>query len=372
MYAIAIRPGEPWSVRRIELPAPDLAAIPDGRGVRVRVLQAGLCGTDAEIAAGLFGNAPPGETDLVLGHEHLGQVVEVWPAVTEPGLQPGRLVVASNRRPGTSPWDAIGLQDFTADLATLERGIRFIHGFLVEQYVDDARFLTPVPDALLDVGVLTEPMSVIEKGLAQAWTVQRRLHVWHPERALVVGAGTIGLLGVLALRLRGIDVTCVARSPAPTANSRLVEDAGARYRSTAHGDLAAIARDHGPFDLVLEASGAAEMIPPAALALAPNGVLVLASVTSASRVVPVDLAAWNQAFVLWNRAMVGTVNSAPADWSAAVGTLAQAETVLPGWTARLITGRIAGLDPDAIRSHLQGVAGTIKTVVDIAEREPRA
>jgi glucose 1-dehydrogenase len=373
MRGIAVRPGMPWSVHRVDLPAPELGVVAGGRGVRVRVLTAGLCGTDAEIAAGLFGNAPPGETDLVLGHEHLGQVIETGPAVTEPGLAPGRLVVASNRRPGGSAWDAIGLQDFTADLATLERGIRFIHGFLVEEYVEDARFLTPVPDALLDVGVLTEPMSVVEKGLAQAWAVQRRLHLWTPERALVVGAGTIGLLGVLALRLRGVDVTCVARRRPPSVASALVEDAGARYRSTqdaGSADLAAIARDHGPFDLVIEASGAAEMIPPAALALAPNGVLVLASVTSAPRVVPVDLAAWNQAFVLWNRAMVGTVNSAPADWTAAVGMLAQAATVLPGWTRRLITTRIEGLDPDAIRTHLQGVHGSIKTVVHIAEPAP--
>lgn len=367
MHAIAIRPGEPWSVHRTELPPPTVDEIPGGRGVRVRVLQVGLCGTDAEIAEGLFGYAPPGEATLVLGHEHLGQVIAAGPAVTEPGLQPGRLVVASNRRPGTSAWDAIGLQDFTADAYTLERGIRAIHGFLVEEYVDDARFLTPVPDALVGVGVLTEPMSVIEKGLAQAWAVQRRLHHWEPATALVVGAGTIGLLGVLALRLRGIGVTCIARRRAPTTNSALVADAGARYLSTQDADIAAVTRAHGPFDLVLEASGAAELIPASALALAPNGVLVLASVTSAPRVVPVDLAAWNQAFVLWNRAMVGTVNSAPADWARAVETLGHAATALPGWTERLLTTRIDGLDPDAIRHHLEHPAGSIKTVVHIAE-----
>ena len=367
MQAIAIRPGEPWSVHRTELPPPRTDAIPGGRGVRVRVLEAGLCGTDAEIAEGLFGYAPPGEDTLVLGHEHLGQVIEAGPAVHEAGLQPGRLVVASNRRPGTSPWDQIGLQDFTADTYTLERGIRAIHGFLVEEYVEDARFLTPVPDHLLRVGVLTEPMSVIEKGFAQAWSVQQRLRIWEPRRALVVGAGTIGLLGVLALRLRGIDVTCVARRRAPTTNSTLVTDAGARYVSAQDADLATIAQAHGPFDLVLEASGAAELIPAAALTLAPNGVLVLASVTSAPKVVPVDLAAWNQAFVLWNRVMVGTVNSAPADWTRAVKTLGEAGVTLPGWTERLLTTRIEGLDPEAIRTHLQGARGAIKTVVHIAE-----
>jgi threonine dehydrogenase-like Zn-dependent dehydrogenase len=370
MQAIAVRPGEPWSVHRTEVTLPPLDVIPDGRGVHVRVLRVGLCGTDTEIAAGLFGNAPPGETSLVLGHEHLGQVVEVGPSVTDPGLQPGRLVVASNRRPGSSPWDAIGLQDFTADLDTLECGIRGVRGFLVEAYVDDARFLTPVPDALLEVGVLTEPMSVVEKGLAQAWTIQRRLGIWEPRRALVIGSGSIGLLAVLALRLRGIQATCVGRRRTPTRNSALVADAGARYVSLQDASLAETAATHGPFDLVIEASGAAEHLPGAAAALAPNGVLVLASVTSAPEVVPVDLAAWNQSFVLWNKAMVGTVNSAPADWQAGVARLAQAATVLPGWTQRLLTTRIDGLDPDAIRAQLRDGRGAIKAVVHVAEPLP--
>ena len=251
-------------------------------------------------------------------------------------------------------------------------GVRGLHGFLVVQYVDDARFLTPVPDALLDVGVLTEPMSVVEKGLSQAWTIQRRLGVWRPARALVVGAGTIGLLTTLALRLRGLDVTCIARSQAPTANSVLVEATGARYVSTRERGIATIAAQDGLFDLVLEASGAADLIPPSAMALAPNGVLVLASVTGGSTVVPVDLAAWNQAFVLWNRAMVGTVNSAPVDWRNGVVTLAQARTVLPGWTERLLTTRIEGLDPDAISRHLKDPGRSIKTVVHIAEPAPAA
>lgn len=367
MQAIAVRPGEPWSVHRTEVDLPPLESIPNGRGVQVRVLQVGLCGTDAEIAEGHFGYPPPGEPSLVLGHEHLGQVAAVGLAVTEPGLQPGRLVVASNRRPGDSPWDAIGLQDFTADLDIRECGIRGVRGYLVERYVEDARYLTPVPDALLEVGVLTEPMSVVEKGMQQAWAVQRRLHLWEPQRALVVGSGTIGLLAVLALRLRGIETCCIARRRPPTRNADLVADAGARYLSLQDGSLEDASLAHGPFDLVVEASGAAEHLPAAAATLAPNGVLVLASVTSASKVVPVDLAAWNQSFVLWNKAMVGTVNSAPVDWSAAVGTLAQAATVLPGWTGRLLTTRIDGLDADAILAHLQGGGDAIKTVVHLAE-----
>jgi threonine dehydrogenase-like Zn-dependent dehydrogenase len=369
MQAIAVRPGEPGSLHRRDVPWPSIDDVPGGRGVLVRVLQVGLCGTDAEIADGRFGHAPPGDEFLVLGHEHLGQVIAVGAAVDDPDLRPGRLVVASNRRPGTSLWDRVGLQDFTADAVTHERGIRGVHGFLVEAYVDEPAYLTPVPDALLATAVLTEPMSIVQKGIAQAWSAQRRLHLWRPMRALVVGAGTIGLLAVLALRLRGIEVTCFSRRRAPYRNSELVEAAGAGYASAAETDIAALARRDGPFDLVFEASGAAELVPGSALALAPNGILVLTSVTSLPRPVEVDIAAWNQSFVLGNRAMVGTVNSAPADFATAVGDLARATTEHPGWLEALLTTRIEGLDRDAIARQLHG-GDAIKAWIHIADPVP--
>lgn len=368
MKAVAITPGTPWSLHRRDLPVPRLDAVPGGRGVRVRVLDAGLCGTDAEVASGAFGHGPPGDDFLVLGHEHLGEIVEVGPGVDDPDLRPGRLVVASNRRPGRSLWDRVGLQDFTADPDVLEHGIRGLHGFLLEEYVEDPAFLTPVPDVLAHTGVLTEPMSVIAKGLDQVDAVQRRLHVWEPRHALVVGAGTIGLLAVLALRLRGLAVTCWSRRPAPYRNAELVVAAGGRYVSAADGDLAGLVRNGTEADIVVEASGAAELIAPAALAVAVNGVLLLTSVTSHTTVVPVDLAAWNQRFVLGNRAMVGTVNSSLAQFAAAAGVLARAHAELPGWTERLITHRIDDLDPDTIGARLRHRGDAIKTVVRVAER----
>jgi hypothetical protein len=368
VQAVAITPGIPWSLHRRELPAPRLDSVPGERGVRVRVLDVGLCGTDAEVASGAFGYGPAGSDLLVLGHEHLGEIVEVGPSVDDPDLRPGRLVVASNRRPGASLWDRVGLQDFTADPSVLEHGIRGLHGFLREEYVEDPAFLTVVPDVLKATGVLTEPMSVVTKGLDQVDAVQRRLHVWQPRRALVIGAGTIGLLAVLALRLRGFDVTCWSRRPAPYRNAELVTAAGGRYVSAAETDLPGLVADGPGDDIVVEASGAAELVAPAAMAVAVNGVLLLTSVTSHPTVVPVDLAAWNQSFVLGNRAMVGTVNSSLAQFAAAAGLLARAHAELPGWTDRLITHRIHGLDADAIGERLRARGDAIKTVVQVARR----
>src|SRR5436190_1242312 len=74
--------------------------------------------------------------------------------------------------------------------------------------------------------------NVAEKGVIQAFEIQRRLKVWRPRRAAVLGSGTIGLMAALILRLKGIEVTAFARTPAPYLNSDLLAAIGARYVST--------------------------------------------------------------------------------------------------------------------------------------------
>ena len=59
-----------------------------------------------------------------------------------------------------------------------------------------------VPAALKHTGVLLEPFTVVQKGITQAYEAQRRLRVWRPRKAAVMGAGTIGLLAALALPAR--------------------------------------------------------------------------------------------------------------------------------------------------------------------------
>jgi threonine dehydrogenase-like Zn-dependent dehydrogenase len=204
MKAIAAIPGQANSVHLAELPRPRLNEVPEGRGVLVRVLRVGLDGTDKEINAAAYGAAPPGSSFLVLGHESLGVVEQVGPAVSE--LRPGDHVVATVRRPGNSSYDGIGLQDFTTDDTYHEHGISTLHGFLTEHYVDDARYLVKVPAGLGEVAVLLEPTSVAEKGITQAYEIQRRLRIWSPKRAAVLGAGPLGLLAAMILRLRGLDV----------------------------------------------------------------------------------------------------------------------------------------------------------------------
>jgi threonine dehydrogenase-like Zn-dependent dehydrogenase len=365
MKAIAVIPGKPNSVHMAELPQPTLDQIPGGRGVLVRVLRVGVDGTDKEINSAEYGQAPAGSGFLVLGHEGFGIVEAVGDAVTE--LRKGDYVVSTVRRPGKSLYDAIGTSDMTTDDVYFERGINLLHGYLTEQYVEDAAFVVKVPRGLREVGVLLEPFTVVQKGIAQAYEIQRRLRVWQPRKAAVMGAGTIGLLATLALRLRGLEVATFSRTPKPYLNADLVEALGARYVSTTEVPIAD-AKQFGPFDLILEATGSSRVVFESSLALAKNGVLVLTSVTGGSGTLEVPADRINLEFVLGNKVMVGSVNANREYFETGVRDLALAEAEYAGWLKRLLTHPVQGLDRYAeLFEKLTTAKGAIKVFCEVAE-----
>ena len=366
MKAIAVYPGKPDSVHLAELPRPSVRDIANGRGVLVKVLRVGVDGTDKEINAADYGAAPEGYDFLVLGHESFGQVESVGPAVTE--VKPGDYVVATVRRPGTSIYDLIGTNDMTTDDTYFERGINLRHGYLTEYYVDDAEFIVKVPQGLKNVGVLLEPMTVVEKGIHQAYEIQRRLRVWRPRRAAVMGAGTIGLLATIALRLRGLEVTTFGLTRKPYLNSDLIEDIGARYESTAELPVIEGARERGPFDIIFEATGYSPVVFDSLQALGKNGVLVLSSVTGGDRKVEAPADKINLGFVLGNKVMVGTVNANREYFEMGVRDMAQAEAEYPGWMERLLTHPVKGLENyKELFEKLTTAKGAIKVFCEVAE-----
>ena len=365
MKAIAVFPGKPNSMHLAELPKPALDAVPDGRGVLVRLLRCGVDGTDKEINAAEYGKAPAGYDFLVTGHENFGQVEAVGPNVTE--FRPGNYVVATVRRPGGSLYDRIGTYDMTTDNEYFERGINLRHGFLTEYYVDDPEYIVKIPDGLRDVAVIVEPLSVPEKGILQAYEIQRRLRVWRPRKAAVLGAGTIGLLATMILRLRGLDVTTFGRTSKPYLNSDLIEALGARYLTTQDAPLREAAPAYGPFDIIYEATGFSPLVFEAMEVLGKNGVLVLASVTGGQRRIEVPADKINLDFVLGNKVMVGTVNGNREHFEAAVRDLALAAAEYPGWAARLLTHPVQGLERhQQLMETLSTARGAIKVFMEIA------
>jgi len=339
MRAVAVVPGRHGSAH-LEDHAPDPE--PAEGDVLVRVLEAGVCGTDVEIHEGLYGEAPPGSPFLVLGHENLG-VVEASPSGAY--VQPGDLVVATVRRPCPESCRpcANGQNDMCLTGHFTERGIRGRHGFMSERYAESPAYLVKLPAHLRPFGVLLEPMSVVQKGIDHAYRIQQRLS-WEPRTAVVLGAGPIGILAAVSLRLRGLEVTVAAREVEGSFKDLLLREAGIHYSSTASVPLADLPGKTGPVDLVFEATGAVPVIFPAMRMLGPDGVCILSSVTGGPESVEVDLSTWNREMVLGNRVVFGTVNASRAHFESGARDLEIAEGRLPGWLARLVTRRLPFTD----------------------------
>jgi threonine dehydrogenase-like Zn-dependent dehydrogenase len=367
MQALAVRPPHKNSAHLAELPEPKLADVPDGRGVLVRTLQVGVDATDAEINEGLYGQPPAGYDFLVLGHEVFGVVEAVGSNVAD--INPGDLCTCTVRRPGPTIYDRIGRNDVTSSETYYERGINLRHGFMTERFVDDAEFIVKVPQGLQHVGVLAEPASVCAKAIEQAHLAQLRLQVWEPERAFVCGAGQIGLLTTIMLRLRGLEVYTIARTPNPGLKEEIVGGCGATYVSTERESLTDLARRVGKPDLIVEATGSSRMAFDCMQVLNLNGVLVWTSVTGGGRSidnVPADRI--NLEWVLGNKLLVGSVNGNRHHFAKGLGNLALAELSWPGLTQRILTHRVEGFgDPAEIVRLLTEDKTALKVYVNVAD-----
>ena len=330
----------------VDHPAPNLHS---PTAVRVRILEVGVCGTDAELCAFKGGDPPHGSDYLVLGHEALGIVDEVGTGVDH--LRKGDLVVPSVRRPcrhERCTACATGNQDFCFTGDYTERGIKGAHGFLAEHIVDDERYLHIVPAELREIGVLTEPLTIAEKGLRQYVAIQRRLP-WaaesddetfmHGRRAVVLGAGPVGLLGAMLLMERGFDTTVFSRGDAKTPNARIAESFGAKYVSSTTTRFEELAKRTGHVDLVYEATGAPALAFDVMGHLDANAVCILTGVPGEGKPLRVEGDAIMKGMVLQNQIIVGTVNANRRDFGQAIRDLGRFESAWPEALRRIITNR---------------------------------
>ncbi len=341
MQAIAVRPGQANSVHLAELPKPKVSDVPNGRGVLVRVLKVGVDATDREINDALYGNAPPGYDFLVLGHESFGIVEAIGPSVKH--VKPGDYVTCTVRRPGTSIYDRIGRSDITSEETYFERGINLLHGYLTEHFVDDAEFVVKMPVGLKHLHVLAEPMSCAAKAVQQAFEAQKRLQVWGPKLAFVTGAGQIGLLSTLILRLRGLEVYTFARGAAPCLKAEIVAGMGANYISTKDQSLKEVAARAGKPDLIIEATGSSAIAFETMEVLGHNGVEVWTSITGGQRRVDVPSDNVNLNWVLGNKLLLGSVNANYRHFEIGIADLALGEVTYPHVIERILTTPVAGI-----------------------------
>jgi threonine dehydrogenase-like Zn-dependent dehydrogenase len=356
-------------LRLIDHPEPTITAPNE---LKIRSIEVGICGTDREICTFAYGQPPAGGNYLLLGHECLGEVVEVGSAVKN--FKPGDLVVPSVRRPCGDP-NCVpcreGRQDFCETWKFTERGINQRHGFMTSYFVEEAAYLTPVPPELRDVAVMAEPLTVAEKGLAQAWQVQQRVPGWehhnrdgkgrgHGRTAVVLGAGPIGQLGAMKLIVEGFRVFVYSRSPKPNYKADLVESIGATYISAVTMATEDFAKHVGNIDLVYEAVGEAHIAFDLMGVLGINGVYILTGIPPMQGPTPVYAANLMRNIVLKNQAIVGTVNASPQAFIDAIHDLGEFKKRWPEALGKLITGRHT---IDAHRELLVGKATGIKNVI---------
>ena len=375
MKAIAVYPGQPNSVHQEELPIPTLdhipvppgaEPVPPERGVLVKVLKVGVDATDREINDALYGNAPPGCDHLVIGHESFGVVQEVGSDVRH--VQPGDYVTATVRRPGKSIYDVIGTNDMTSEKEYYERGINLLPGFMTEYFVDDAEYIVKVPPGLKHLHVLMEPMSCAAKAISQAFEAQQRMKVWRPRCAFVMGAGQIGLLATLILRLRGMEVYTIARRRAPRLPADIVTGIGATYVSTQDESITELAARVGEPDFIMEASGNSEVAFSAMGVLANNGVLVWHSITGADSNTSIPTDKINIEWVLGNKLLLGSVNGNRSHFEMGIKELALGEVMYPGIIEKILTNPVDGLDnyQEVIRLLVED-KDALKVFVNVAD-----
>jgi glucose 1-dehydrogenase len=346
--ALVTTPGRASAVHVDDVPEPAPG------GVAIRTLEVGVCGTDREIADGQFGTAPPGEEQLVLGHELLG-VVERGGG----GFSAGDLVTATVRRScGRCAACRGGSPDACATGTYTERGITALHGFASELVVERPEHVVPVPATLGRLGVLAEPASICARGIRHALAIGRR-QIWEPRRALVLGAGAIGMLATYQLRLAGLEVWTASRGSADGEKGRLAAASGARYVSTAATSLDDLRADVGGFDVVVEATGNAEIMVAAVAALRRNGVACLLGLDAHRRTIAVDSALLGVHTVVENRVVFGSVNAHHEDWRHAVASLEVMHLRWPDALEAMVGLRVAP-DRFAEAFGFRGVKATVR------------
>jgi threonine dehydrogenase-like Zn-dependent dehydrogenase len=337
------------------------------------MLETGVCGTDKEICAFEYGTPPPGSAQLVIGHESLGEVVEIGSKVSR--VKVGDLVVPMVRRP--CPHDYCmacrsARQDFCFTGDFKERGIKEAHGFMAQFVVDDQLYMNPVPEELREVAVLVEPLTIAEKGLAQVWQVQQRLP-WgcpvtpgkaaaHCHRALVLGAGPVGLLGAMALVNYDFDTYVYSREPAPNPKSILLESIGAKYLSAETISPAMVPEHIGNIDLVYEATGASSLSFEMMKHLGTNGIFIFTGVPGRKGPISVDTDLMMRNLVLKNQVVFGTVNAGRDSFEAAIRDVGVFHKRWPKALASLITGRFP---MENYRDLLMGPGIGIKNVINL-------
>ncbi len=347
MKAIAIKSGT-TIIHLVDRDEPQVKA-PDE--IKLAVLRVGICGTDREEAVGGRCAPPGGRDELIIGHEMIGQVVEIGAAVTQ--VKIGDYAVFTVRRSCEKcPACLAGRSDMCYSGEYTERGIWKHDGYQTEFVVDREAYVVRLPEKIADIGVLTEPLSVAEKAIDESLQLQKsRLPDafssgdWlKGKRCLVAGLGPIGMLASMVLSLRGAEVYGLDIVDAESVRARWLTRIGGKYIDGRQVPADRIDTQVGPMDLIFEATGVPSLEFNLLDALTFNGIYVLTGIPAGSRPLNIPGADLIRQLVLNNQVMLGSVNASREHYRMAVEDLGNARRRWGNHIAELITHRYAYSD----------------------------
>jgi threonine dehydrogenase-like Zn-dependent dehydrogenase len=255
-----------------------------------------------------------------------------------------------------------------------ERGIRGLDGYQTEYAVDKEQYVVRVPAELEPVGVLMEPLSVVEKAIDEALSVQTlrcpeaaTTPDWlHGRRCLIAGLGPVGLLAAMVLRLRGGLVYGLDVVDANTSRPKWLGGIGGRYIDGRQVPADQVEKKIGGMDFILDATGIAQLEFNLLDALALNGIYALTGIPGGDRPLQIPGAELIRQLVLGNQVMLGSVNAARGHFQMAADDLAHAHLRWGDQIAALITHRYS---PDQFAELMhKHQSDAIKEVVEWALR----
>jgi threonine dehydrogenase-like Zn-dependent dehydrogenase len=349
--AIVAEPPKRNSLKLVDIPKP----LPVKGQVLLETLCVGIDGTDREINEGNYGTPPSGSRYLVLGHEALARVAEIGDQVE--GFSEGDLVVPTVRRPCKENClnCRIGESDMCLTGNYFEHGIYKLHGFASEYAVSDAKFLIKIPTELENLAVLLEPVSIVEKAVTQCFKIQKRI-IWKPKKAFIVGAGPLGLLATMILRLRNLEVYAAATREKESPKAKIVQRVEGIYINVHETPIETLKER---FDIVIEATGRVEPALEALKLLGPNSVMCFLGIYREKRACK-EFGKVLTTMVLGNRLMFGSVSSNKSHFQTGIRDMAEIKRRYGNVLNMLITRKLSLTDFElAFKSERED----IKTII---------
>lgn len=165
---------------------------PKAGELKVKIIAAGICGTDIHIMKDEYPYKPP----VILGHEYVGTVVEVGSGVR--GFKPGDNIVSLTAAVtcGRCKYCIEGSYMMCSSRLSIGSGV---NGAMAEYMVIPARLAFKLPEDVVSIEqyAICEPLACVVRGVIERSTVKAG------DVVLVSGPGTIGLLAVQLVKAQG-------------------------------------------------------------------------------------------------------------------------------------------------------------------------